>query len=117
MKKTIALLLVLLPVISLFAQSAPAGKYIMTSMMVEDTELLDAFRAMGMNTDGSYIELLSGGKFRMVMLGDENEAVGSFRVSGDEIIFFSGDEDLRGKIQGSRITIEGEDSRMVFEKK
>ena len=119
MKKTIALVLVLLLGVSLFAQNVQTGKYTMTSMLVDGVELLDLFRGMGMDIDGSYIELLSGGKFRMVMFGDENEAQGLFKVSGDTIIFYADDDedDLTGKIQGSKITIEEEESKMVFEKK
>ena len=117
MKRTIALFLVLMLGVSLFAQSLPTGRYTMTSMTVEGVELMDMFMELGLDIEGSYIELLSGGRFRMVMFGEGDEAEGSFRMNGDTIIFFSEDEDLTGKIQGSRITIEEEESKMVFERK
>ena len=117
MKKTIALLVVLLLGVSLFAQNVRTGKYTMTAMLIEDVDILNTFKEMGLDTEGCYIELLSGSIFRMVMFGDENEAQGSFKVSGDNIIFYSEDEELNGKIQGSRITIEDEDCRMIYERK
>ena len=117
MKRKIALVFVLVLGVSLYAQSVPTGKYTMTSMTVEGVELLDMFKELGMDTNESFIELKSGGKFRMVMFGEGNEAEGPYKVSGDSIIFYSDDEELPGKIQGRSIIIEEDESRMVFERK
>lgn len=118
MKKAIAFFAVLVLGVSLYAQSVPTGKYYLTSMTVEGVELMEMFKELGMDTNQSFIEILSGGKFRMVMFDEGNEAEGPYKMSGNTIIFYSDDDDeLTGIIQGSRITVEEDESRMVFERK
>ena len=117
MKRAVLLVLILMFSVSLFAQSgaAPAGKYFLTSMNIEGVEILDAFKELGLDASSSYFEIISGGKFRMVMFDEETE--GTYRMNGNTIIFTSDDEDVEAKIEGKRITIKDEDSQMVFERK
>ena len=120
MKKAIPFLLVLIIGIAFLVgckgggkDSLPTGKYPMVSMLIGDEDLLDLYRSMGMSTDDFYLEILSGGKFKLAMTDDVTE--GSYKVSGNTIKL----EDMEGKIDGKKIIFEEKESgvKMIFEKK
>ena len=116
MKKTIIFILMVILGVSLSAQSQTAltGKYMLTALEIEGVDLLEALAELGLDTDDNYIELLDGGKFRMVMFDDENEGV--FKFNGNSIIMTVDGEDLEAVISGGKITIEEDGNVMVFQK-
>ena len=129
MKKAIVSILVLMLGISLLAgcgggsggdDSALTGKYTIVSMVMDDEDILQAYAEMGMSTDDMYIELQSGGKFKMTM-GEDNVQDGTFTVNGKNIKLSSGGEDLSGTIDGNKIVLDmdedGFSATMTFQKK
>ena len=122
MKRILAtLLFFLFCAFALSGQSqALTGKYDLVSLGNETFDMLELFKMMGEDVPDSYIDFSSNGKFRMVMMGEE--ADGTFKVSGNTVIFAFDDEDMEAKIEGNKIVIEETDEaegtmRMVFEKK
>ena len=110
MKKILAIALVYIFAISLLAgcggspsetNMALAGKYTLTSMEMDGEDATPFFSELGMNTDDTYIEFLSGGKFNMKFVGEEAE--GTFKVNGNTVTLTSEDEDLDIIIEGNRL--------------
>ena len=130
MKKTNVLLLVLVCGISMqaFCQSVntvPTGKYQLTIMEMDDTDITDFFRELGMNVDDMCIEIQSGGKFSMTHMDDTKS--GTYKLSGKNITLSpAGEDEIKAVIEGSKITIEEKgdpetsgfsSTKMVFEKR
>ena len=133
MKRTLALLLVFIVSISLFAgcggdgnNSALTGKYTLVAYEQDGeeilTEMMDMFKELGMVADDfeMYLEFQSGGKFKLVMSDEEEK--GTFKVNGTAVTLRAGSDDLKGIIEGDTIVIEENDPdngaiKMVFEKK
>lgn len=117
MKRTIALLIVLIFGITLLAScgggTAPKGKYVLTAMVdggiVYGKEIL---LSIGFTDDNAYIEFKGGGKCKMVFAGEGIET--SYTVSEKTItINFVDDDNLTGEIDGNKINF----GYMIFEKK
>ncbi|MDR0490885.1 MAG: hypothetical protein LBH28_06545 [Oscillospiraceae bacterium] len=123
MKRSVALLLALVLCITILAACGGdgtnlTGKYALTSMELEGTDMTGPLREAGMSTDGMYIEFLSGGKFRMSLMG--NGAEGTYTLDGSKITLTAeGGSMPLATISGNKITMEDTDSntKMVFEKK
>ena len=130
MKKTIALLLVLICGISMSAvcqgvNSPQPGKYYLTTMEMDGADMKEFFKELGMDVDDMCIELQSGGKFTMSFMGDIKN--GAYKMAGNNITMSSGDdEDMIARIEGNKIIMEEEgdpetsgfsSSKLVFEKK
>ena len=109
---------------------AVEGKY---SLVVsdEDREMFEAIIELANEMDGTevdfdidnmmYMELLSGGKFRMVstMFNEEEDNIdeGTYTIDGSNITISVDGEDTQGTIEGKKITIDADGESMVFEKK
>jgi len=133
MNKAIALLLVLMLSISILAGCGGglSGKYVLIEMTGDDgkVEKLDDLKKqakefydeMEWDFDESEmditIEFLSGDKFKMTSVYDVEE--GTFKVDGKNVTLSHPDQDndLKGTINGNKITFEEDDFVMVFEKK
>lgn len=132
MKKTIAVLLVLLIGVTLLVGcggggSALSGKYTLTSITMDGqtmtvAELKEAASTLGVDFDlsGFYIEFKTGNKFslgmKMELLGMDEAIEGTYTVNGNKITLTVEGEPQEATINGNKVTISmGEDS-MVFEK-
>ena len=129
MKRTLLVILIFVFCASmLVGQSSGTltGKYYMTYMGTDDFDMLELFRMTGADIGTFYIELLPGGIFRQVMNDETTE--GKFTTSGNNITLIYGDEELKGLLQGNKITfiqenIEGDaaelmgNMKLVYEKK
>jgi len=143
MKKSIAILLVLILSVSVFAScggSSLSGKYFVTEVEGDDGKLIKVedyvnevkamYEEYGMEFDeseiysvfeGNYIEFFKDGKFKIVAI-DEDDVDGTYKVDGKTITLINPDEDdgeieIKGKIDGKKIIFEEEYFKAVFEKK
>ena len=120
MKKTIALLLVLILCVSLLAScgASLSGKYYAISMDNGENTYSEA--EIKEQYDGDvYLEFLKDGKCNMVM-GDSGTAEITFKVEGKNITLTNldyPDEPISGTINGKKITLGNDDLTIVFEKK
>ena len=129
-KKLLALMLVFICSISIQAvcqgtNTAPAGKYVLTTMEMDGVDIKDFFIELGMDVDNMCIEIQSGGKFMMSYMGDIKN--GAYRLAGKTIIMSpTGENEMKATIEGNKIIIEEKgdsetsgfsSTRMVFEKK
>jgi len=142
MKRTLAIILVLLFSISMLAGCSNGGsgdgdkvatltgKYTIVSWEVDGQDWLEFFEMMSemadegdeFNRDDIYIDFQSGGKFTMAMIDEGEETTeGTFTVGGNTVTLTVDGEDLKGTIDGKKIIIEEEEDgvsmKMVFEKK
>jgi len=135
MKKTTALLLILMLCVSILAGCGGglSGKYVLVEMSDEDGSMIkiadyiqeqkDFYEEMEWDDFdesyyGGYIEFLSGGKCNLVMYGDETD--GLFKVEGKNVIISNPEdvsEKVEGTINGNRITLEAGGGKLIFEKK
>ena len=130
MKKTNVLLLVLICGISIQAfcqgvNTVPTGKYQLTIMEIDGTDVKEFFRELGMDVDDMCIEIQNGGKFMMSYMGDIKN--GAYKLAGKNITMSpTGENEMKATIEGNKIIIEEKgdsetsgfsNTRMVFEKK
>ena len=131
MKKTIALLLVLILCVSILAScgSGVSGKYLLTEMTSTDgetvkwadqvKEMKDMYAGLGMDFNEEdfvfYIEFLKDGKCKMVAYGVNEE--GTFKVEGKNITITISGESNTVVMNGNKITIEEDGAKLIFEKK
>ena len=93
------------------------GKYTVVSFVYERQDLVELFDSMGVDQDSIYIELLSGGKFNLSFGGFEDGIEGTYKVNGKNIVLTAEDKDIQGTLDGNKITIEKNGTKLVFEKK
>ena len=119
MKKTIAIFMVLMIIVSVLAAcggSGLSGKYYLFSM-TEDGETAEASQLAdyGIDPDQFYAEFLPGNKFKMVVFGEVDE--GTYKLDGKNLSMTVDDEEVIAKIDGKKIIIDIDNSQMVFEKR
>jgi len=119
MKKTIAIFMVLMIIVSVLAAcggSGLSGKYYLFSM-TEDGETAEAAQLAdyGIDPDQFYAEFLPGNKFKMVVFGEVDE--GTYKLDGKNLSMTVDDEEVIAKIDGKKIIIDIDNSQMVFEKR
>jgi hypothetical protein len=129
MKKNLNILVALILTLSLAliagcssggtSSSALSGKYTIVSMEQDGEEMLEMFRMIGVNPDGIYIEFSGENKFSMMMtfMGEEEATTGTYEVNGKNIILSADGDDIPGTIDGNKITMEQDGTKMIFEKK
>ena len=121
MKKFFAVLLVIILSLSALAGcsggSALTGVYKLASFTLEGEtySAADLDELLGTDSNGSYIEFLDGGKCKMSLFGEIDEA--TFKLSGNTVTITDSDGvAVPGTVDGNRITLDTEDGAAVFEK-
>ena len=127
MKRTLALILVVLLSVSMLAgcgggDKGPTGKYVLTVWEIDGQDFIALMKSLGgdaFDPSTIYIEFQNDGKFTMEM--DEDDASGTFKVDGKNLTLTMDGETLTGTVDGNKVTIEttedGSTMKMVFEKK
>ena len=137
MKKTLAILLVLILSISLFAgcggsgggnnatsEPALSGKYTLTSMLDDEgndwIELLLMMSEMGdegevFDLESFFIDFPGGDKCVFSVIGEE-PMEGTFKLEGDSVEITIDGESIEGTIEDNKIILEDDGLKMVFEK-
>ena len=132
-KSVFFIVLVLAVSVTVFAQnnsSVPSGKYFLTAFEINGMDMFEFFKMMSEMADESsggsledmYIEFQGGGKFFMAMGSDEGEGgEGTFLMNGKNITLSANGEELKGTLDGNKLTLEQEQGndviKMVYEKK
>ena len=131
MKKTLTILIVMMLTLSLAVlagcsdsganinSTALSGKYIIVSMEEDGEDVLETLRLFGVSTEGIYIEFSSKSEFTMMMtfMGEEESTAGTYQVNGNTITLTTDEDDVEGTIDGNKITVVQDGTKMVFEKK
>ena len=78
------------------------GKYYMTFMGSGEFDMLELFKMMGADPSDFYIELLPGGILRQIM--DDEKSEGKYTTSGNNITLIFDEGELKGKIEGNKMT-------------
>ena len=136
MKRFIAIVLICLFSFTLFAACGEkdevlSGKYFVTVYEIGGMDWLAFIKSMdemadeiGENNpdvDDLYVEFKDGGKIVFSAEIDEEPMEGTFKVDGKNITLTVDGEEMKGIIDGNKITIEAEEDgttlKMVFEKK
>ena len=121
----IALLLTASLVLALAAcgGTGTAGKYVLVDVKddpdgITFSEIEGMYRDMDMNVSSNlYLELLSGGRFTLVMFGEE-EASGTYTREGGTLMLNALGTTMTAAISGRRITWTYESgANLIFEKK
>ncbi len=113
LKKVLCLALVALMVLGL-AACGDVGKYELEYAVIDGNEYtVEDLAALGLDLDGSYIELEFGGKGEMELMGEES----TFEWKDGEI-WDEDDEDdvIEYEIDGDELSIEAEGVTFVFVK-
>jgi len=112
--------------------TTPTGKY--TLISIEDdlgNNWIEFFKMMEIEIDNLYIDFQSEDKCKMVlpMVEDNNAMEGTFKMDGNNIIFYFDNQELKGAIEDDKVIIVQEadpnaqegvatsNVKMVFEKK
>ena len=124
MKKTLIAVLALMLSISLLAgcgagggTSAPEGKYNITSLEMGGQDVLALYNSMSAIAAESgaeveelpemYIEFRNDGKCAIVFAGEDPEE-DTFTMDGNNITIGSGDTEIKGTVDGNKVTLEGD---------
>ena len=131
MKRTIAVILVLMLGITIFAGCGGtklSGKYNMVSMTSEGEEIVISeyieqmkalYEEMEMDFDENemqgYIEFIDGEKCKVAVFGETGE--GTYKLDGKNIEVTLDGETMKGTVDGNKITLGDDEATMTFEKK
>jgi len=119
MKKTLAIILVLLFSVALLTGCGGlTGRYTLVSMGLDGDDITEMFTFLGIDINDIYLEFTSDGKFVMDMTAIYSGRMeGTYTVSGNKVTLTSNGEDVIGIIHGNRITIDEDENKAVFEKR
>ena len=102
--------------------SSLSGKYVIADVLddpegITFAELDSMYKDKGQNvTDHLYLEFQSDNRFKLVLFGEE-EAAGSFALSGNELTLMAGGEKSSAAVNGNQIMWEYENgAKLIFKK-
>ena len=122
MKKTFAILLVTLLLMSALVGCAGAGglsgKYVLKSMEMDGVDMTGFLALGGVSASDIYLEFMGGGRFRMVAaaLGMSENTEGTYTQAGNKLVLTVDDEPVEGRLEGNKIILEKDGMVMIFQK-
>ena len=94
------------------------GFYTIVSLGPDSDEVFELYESIGFDLNDFYIELRSGGIFRMAVFPEDEDDIteGTYSINGTSITMDAEGEAITGTIEDGRITLIEDDIEMVFEK-